>query len=188
MRGMDSEKMGMILNLAACGFIFSIIISFILLALRKKVDMFSSFIDGAKEGFKVAIKIIPYLVAMLVAIATFRASGALDFVINAIGTFVSLFTDKNEFVGALPTAFMKPLSGSGARAMMVEAMNNYGVDSFVSKLAGTFQGSTETTFYTLAVYYGAVNIKRTRYTVTCGLIADFAGIVTAIFVAYYFFG
>ncbi|MBU0764557.1 MAG: spore maturation protein [Bacteroidetes bacterium] len=167
--------------------LFFVILLFIYLGIRKKINIYESFIEGAKEGFQVAVKIIPYLVAMLVAIGVFRASGAMDFIVGGIGKFVALFTGHTEFVDALPTAFMKPLSGSGARGMMVEAMNHYGVDSFVAKLAATFQGSTETTFYTIAVYFGAVNIRRTRYTVTCGLIADLAGIVAAIFIAYLFF-
>lgn len=167
--------------------LFFIIISFIALALRKKVNVYESFIEGAKEGFEVAIKIIPYLVAMLVAIGVFRASGAMELLVSAIGGFVNLLGINADFVPALPTAFMKPLSGSGARGMMIEAMHTYGVDSFVGRLASTIQGSTETTFYTLAVYYGAVSIKKTRYTVTCGLVADFFGILAAIIVAYIFF-
>lgn len=174
-------------SLAGNFILYSIIILFILLAVRNKINIFESFIDGAKEGFVVAIKIIPYLVAMLVAIAVFRASGAMDFLVSGIGSLVALLGVNTDFVGALPTAFMKPLSGSGARAMMVEAMEVNGADSFVGRLSSVFQGATETTFYTLAVYYGAVNIKRTRYTVTCGLVADLAGIIAAIFIAYLFF-
>ena len=167
--------------------LFGFIIFFIVLGLRKKISIYEEFIEGAKEGFGVAIKIIPYLVAMLVAIGVFRASGAFDYLLLGLSRFFELFGFDAEFVKALPTAIMKPLSGSGARGMTLEAMHTYGADSFVGKLSCIFQGSTETTFYTIAVYYGAVNIKRTRYTVTCGLIADLAGIIAAIFIAYLFF-
>jgi spore maturation protein SpmB len=168
-------------------FLFVIIVVFIFLAWRKKINVYEQFIEGAREGFSVAVKIIPYLVAMLVAIGVFRASGALDMLVSSIGWLIGLFGIESDFVGALPTAFMKPLSGSGARGMMIEAFNNYGVDSFVGKLAATFQGSTETTFYTLAVYYGAVGVRNTRYTVTCGLFADLIAIIAAIFIAGVFF-
>ena len=168
--------------------LFLIIILFIYLAWRKKVNVYEQFIEGAREGFHTAVKIIPYLVAMLVAIGVFRASGALDIFISGIGKIVGLLGFETDFVGALPTAFMKPLSGSGARGMMIEAFNHYGVDSFIGRLAATFQGSTETTFYTIAVYYGAVGIRHTRYTVTCGLIADMTAIVAGIFIAGLFFG
>lgn len=167
--------------------LFVVIVSFIGLALRKKINIYESFVEGAKEGFGVAVKIIPYLVAMLVAIGVFRASGALDLLVGGISWLVSGLGFNSDFVGALPTALMKPLSGSGARGMMVEAMTVYGADSFVGRLASVFQGSTETTFYTLAVYFGAVNVSRTRYTVVCGLIADAVGIVAAIFISYLFF-
>lgn len=167
--------------------LFGFIMFFIFLGIKNKVNIYETFIEGAKEGFGVAIKIIPYLVAMLVAIGVFRASGAMDYFTGAIGKFVGWLGLNTDFVNALPTAFMKPLSGSGARGLMVEAMANYGPDSFVGRLSSIFQGSTETTFYTLAVYYGAVNIRKTRYTVTCGLIADLAGIIAAIFIGYLFF-
>lgn len=168
--------------------LFAIIITFILLAWHRKVNVYNSFIEGAKEGFTVAIKIIPYLVAMLVAIGVFRASGAMDVVVDGIAAFFSLFTDDTRFVDALPTGLMKPLSGSGARGMMIDTMNTFGADSFAGRLASTFQGSTETTFYTVAVYYGAVNIRKTRYTIGCGLLADLASIIAGIFIAYRFFG
>ncbi len=164
--------------------LFGIIISFITLAIKSKVNVYESFVEGAKDGFSIAIKIIPYLVAMLVGIGVFRASGALDLFeqgLMALGL-------NEDIVRSLPTAFMKPLSGSGARGMMVEAMETYGPDSFVGRLTSTFQGSTETTFYTLAVYFGSVGIRKTRYAVTAGLIADAAGIIAAIFIAYLFFG
>ncbi len=167
--------------------LMGVIVTFLLMAYRKKVNVYETFIEGAKEGFTTAIKIIPYLVGILVAIGVFRASGTLDFLNAGLESLVSLAGLPTDFVGAMPTAFMKPLSGSGARGMMIETMQNYGPDSFQSFLAGIFQGSTETTFYTLAVYYGAVNISKTRYTVTAGLTADLIGIVAAIFIAYLFF-
>jgi len=181
------EQIALISSLASNIILFSIIISFIGLAAYRKVNVYESFIDGAKDGFKIAIKIIPYLVAILVAIGVFRTSGAMDFVVDGIGWIFASMGVNTDFVPALPTAFMKPLSGAGARGMMVDAMNSFGADSFVGRLASTFQGSTDTTFYVLAVYFGSVGIKKTRYAVTCGLIADFAGIVAAIFIAYLFF-
>ena len=168
--------------------LFIVIILFILLGIRKKINLYETFIEGAKEGFGVAVKIIPYLVAMLVAIGVFRASGSFDFLMDGIGGFVALFGMDTRFVDALPVAFMKPLSGSGARGLMVETMNHFGPDSFAGRLACIMQGSTETTFYTVAVYYGAVNIRNTRYTIPGGLIADLAGVIAAIFIAYLFFG
>lgn len=181
------QQIEVISSVASNVILFTIIISFIGLALYKKVNVYEAFIDGAKDGFKVAIKIIPYLVAILVAIGVFRTSGAMDFLIEGIGWLVHAAGLNSDFVPALPTAFMKPLSGAGARGMMVDAMNTFGPDSFVGRLASAFQGSTDTTFYVLAVYFGSVGIKKTKYAVTCGLIADFAGIVAAIFIAYMFF-
>jgi len=168
--------------------LMSIIIAFILAGVRKKINVYDSFIEGAKEGFTTAIRIIPYLVAILVGIGVFRASGAMDMVTDGIGWVAGLCGANTDFVGALPTALMKPLSGSGARGMMVDAMSSYGVDSFVGRLACIFQGSTDTTFYILAVYFGSVGIRNTRHAVSCGLIADLAGIIAAIFIAYFFFG
>ncbi len=168
--------------------LFSIITLFLLMAIRKKVNVYDTFIEGAKEGFTIAIKIIPFLVAILVAVGVFRTSGALDYMVNGIGAFFAFLGVNTDFVAALPTAFMKPLSGGGARGMMIETMTTYGVDSFAGRLAATFQGATDTTFYILAVYFGSVSIKNTRYAVTAGLIADFAGIIAAIFIAYLFFG
>lgn len=185
---MASATIGVVSTFAGNLMLFLIIILFILLAWRKKVNVYEQFIEGAKEGFHVAVKIIPYLVAMLVAIGVLRASGALDILVAAIGGFVGLFGVDSEFVGALPTAFMKPLSGSGARGMMIEAFNHYGVDSFVGRMAATFQGSTETTFYTVAVYYGAIGIRNTRYTIGCGLFADLTAVIAGIFIAGLFFG
>ena len=149
--------------------------------------MYESFIEGAKDGFQVAIGIIPYLIAILVAIGMFRASGAMNMLIDGIAWLVGLTGVNTDFVGALPTALMKPLSGSGARGMMVDAMTLHGADSFVGRLSSVIQGSTDTTFYILAVYFGSVGIKKTRYALTCGLIADFVGIVAAILIGYLFF-
>lgn len=168
--------------------LFLIIVFFLVLGIRKKISLYETFIEGAREGFEVAVKIIPYLVAMLVAIGVFRASGSLDFLVGGIGSFFGLFGFDTRFVDALPVAFMKPLSGSGARGLMVEVMNHLGPDSFAGRLACIVQGSTETTFYTVAVYYGAVNIRNTRYTIQGGLIADLAGIIASIYIAYLFFG
>ena len=168
--------------------LFIIIIGFISAGIRKKVNVYDTFIEGAKEGFQTAVRIIPYLIAILVSIGVFRASGAMDYLIDGIGKGVSLCGLDSDFVGALPTAIMKPLSGSGARGMMIDAMNTYGADSFVGRLSCIFQGSTDTTFYILAVYFGSVNIVKTRHAVACGLIADFVGIIAAIFIGYLFFG
>lgn len=168
-------------------FLFLIIIGFILAGIRKKVNVYDAFVDGAKEGFTTAVRIIPYLVAILVAIGVFRASGSMDYIINGIATFVGWCGIDSEFVAALPTAIMKPLSGSGARGLMVDAMTTYGADSFVGRMACIFQGSTDTTFYILAVYFGSVGISKTRHAVPCGLLADLAGIISAIFICYLFF-
>ena len=168
--------------------LFLIIILFIILGIRKKINLYETFIEGAKEGFNIAIKIIPYLVAMLVAVGIFRASGAFDFLMQGLRGFFGFFGMDTRFVDALPVAMMKPLSGGGARGMMVETMRHFGADSFAGRLACIFQGSTETTFYVVAVYYGAVNISKTRYTVVAGLVADLAGVIAAIFIAYLFFG
>jgi spore maturation protein SpmA len=167
--------------------ILSIIISFIALGVRSKIPVFETFIEGAKEGFETAVKIIPYLVAFMVAIGLFRASGTLPYIVEGIRWIVSLFTDRTEFVDALPVGLMKPLSGSGARAMMLEISDTYGVDSFVGNTASVFRGCAETTFYILALYFGSVNIRKTRYAVAGGLIADLFGILGGIIVAYIFF-
>lgn len=169
-------------------FLFLIIIGFILAGIRKKVNVYDAFVDGAKEGFTTAVRIIPYLVAILVAIGVFRASGSMDYIINGVATLVGWCGIDSEFVAALPTAIMKPLSGSGARGLMVDAMTTYGADSFVGRMACIFQGSTDTTFYILAVYFGSVGISKTRHAVSCGLLADLAGIISAIFICYLFFG
>ncbi|MEO8385189.1 MAG: nucleoside recognition domain-containing protein [Betaproteobacteria bacterium] len=167
--------------------LFSIIVGFIIAALRKRVDVYDAFIEGAKGGIETSLKIIPYLVGMLVAISVLRNSGILGFVVNGFNWFFSLLGVNTDFTPALPTALMKPISGSGSRAMMIDAMQTYGVDSFVGRLACIFQGSADTTFYIVALYFGSVGIKRTRYAITYGLLADFSGVVAAIFVAYLFF-
>lgn len=168
--------------------LFLIIISFILLAIRRKVNVYEAFIEGAKDGFSTAVKIIPYLIAILVGVGVFRTSGALDYLMHGISSFFSLIGINTQFVDALPTAFMKPLSGSGARGMMIDTMNTFGADSFAGRLACCFQGSTDTTFYILAVYFGSVGISKTRHAVVCGLLADLASILAAIIVAYIFWG
>lgn len=168
-------------------FLFVIIIGFIVAGIRKKINVYDAFVEGAKEGFTTAVRIIPYLVAILVAIGVFRASGCMDYLIEGIAKLVNLCGINSDFVGALPTALMKPLSGSGARGLMVDAMNTYGADSFVGRLSCIFQGSTDTTFYILAVYFGSVGVVRTRHAVPCGLLADLAGIIAAIFICYLFF-
>ena len=185
---LPQEQITRISNVFSNLLLFSVIIAFILLALRKRVNIYETFIDGAKEGFQIAIKIIPFLVAILVAIGVFRASGAMDIFIDGIRHVLIALHINTDFVEALPTALMKPLSGSGARGMMVDTMKTYGADSFVGRVASTVQGATDTTFYIIAVYFGAVGVKRTRYAVTAGLIADFAGIIAAILLAYLFFG
>lgn len=168
--------------------LFTLVITFILGAVRKRINAYDAFVDGAKEGFETAITIIPYLVAMLVAIGVFRASGALDIITEFIRYCVQLAGLDQRFIEALPTALMKPFSGSGARAMMIDTMQIHGADSFAGRLASIVQGSTETTFYVLAVYFGSVGIKNIRHAAACGIIADFAGIIAAIFIAYWFFG
>lgn len=184
---LDQSSIQEISNLSSHFILFSLIIGMIVLGLRKKNNLYEDFIEGAKEGFSVAIKIIPYLIAILVGIGVFRTSGALDYLVDGISWLLSAIGINTDFVEALPTAFMKPLSGGGARGMMIDTMKTYGADSFVGRVASVFQGSTETTFYVLALYFGAVNIKNTRYAVICGLIADFSGIIAAIFLSYLFF-
>jgi spore maturation protein SpmA len=185
---LSETRVSTVTSFAGNFILFLIIIIFLFLGIRKKLNLYETFIEGAKEGFQVAVKIIPYLVAMLVAIGVFRASGSFKFLMNGVTSFFALFGFDTRFVDALPVAFMKPLSGSGARGLMVEAMNTFGPESFAGRLACIMQGSTETTFYTVAVYYGAVNIRNTRYTVTGGLLADLAGVIASIFLAYLFFG
>jgi spore maturation protein SpmB len=174
-------------NVASGTILIGIIVGFILMAMRKKVNVYEAFIDGAKDGFGTAVKIIPYLIAILVAIGVFRASGAMDYMISGIRWAVVSLGINPDFVEALPTAFMKPLSGNGARGLMIDTMKIYGADSFAGRLASTFQGSADTTFYILAVYFGSIGVKKTRHALACGLIADLAGFLAAIFVAYLFF-
>jgi spore maturation protein SpmA len=184
---LDSVLMNTVSTSAANIMLMLIIIAFILAGIRKKVNVYDAFIEGAKDGFTTAVRIIPYLVAILVGIGIFRASGAMDMLTDGIGWCVEACGGNSDFVGALPTALMKPLSGSGARGMMVDAMTTYGADSFIGRLSCIFQGSTDTTFYILAVYFGSVGIVKTRHAVTCGLLADLAGIIAAIAIAYMFF-
>ena len=184
---LDKDSITQISNVASNLILFTVIVVFIVMAILKKVNVYEAFIDGAKDGFKTAVKIIPYLVAILVAIGVFRASGAMDWFISGFTWVFQRLGINTDFIPALPTALMKPLSGSGARGMMVDAMSTYGADSFVGRVASTVQGATDTTFYILAVYFGSVGIKNTRYAVVCGLIADFTGIIAAILMAYLFF-
>ena len=185
---LDKDQMNVVSTLVANIMLMTVIVCFILAGIRKKVNVYDAFIEGAKDGFKTAVVIIPYLVAILVGIGVFRASGAMDMLINGVEWCVDAIGVNTDFIGALPTALMKPLSGGGARGLMVDAMTNYGADSFVGRLACIFQGSTDTTFYILAVYFGSVSIRYTRHAVACGLLADLAGIISAIFIAYLFFG
>lgn len=185
---MDGETMNTVSTSVANVLLMTIITGFIVAGVRRRVNVYDAFIDGAKEGFGTAVRIIPYLVAILVAVGVFRASGAMDMLIDAIRSTVEMCGGDSSFVGALPTALMKPLSGSGARGMMVDAMTTYGADSFVGRLSCIFQGSTDTTFYILAVYFGSIGVRHTRHAVVCGLLADLAGVIAAIAIAYMFFG
>ena len=187
-RTMPQEQINIVSSLAANVILFSIICLFIVKALRKKINIFEAFIDGAKDGFKTAITIIPYLIAILVGIGVFRASGAMDFLMEGLRSLVAMTGSDTRWVDGMPTALMKPLSGSGARGMMIDTMKNLGADSFAGRLSAVLQGATDTTFYIVAVYYGAVNIKNSRYTVPYALLADLAGVMAAIFTAYLFFG
>jgi spore maturation protein SpmA len=184
---MPQEQVAKISTIAGNLIIFTIIVLFLAGGFIKRINVYETFIEGAKDGFNIAIKVIPYLVAILVGIGVFRASGAMDFIVGAIGLGVAAIGLNTDFVPALPTAFMKSLSGSGANGLMVDAMAFYGPDSFVGRLVCTMQGATDTTFYILAVYFGSVGIKKTRYALTCGLIADLFGMIAAIFICYLFF-
>ncbi|MGZ4118131.1 MAG: nucleoside recognition domain-containing protein, partial [Bacteroidia bacterium] len=184
---LQQQQISTISKVGANVILFSIITSFILGAVRKKVNVYNAFIDGAKRGFEITIKIIPYLVAMLVGIAVFRASGALNYLTDAIGYVFGALGFNTDFVPALPVAFMKPLSGSGSQGMMIDVMKTNGADSFVGHLSSVFQGAADTTFYIVALYFGSVGIKNTRYAVTAGLIADLAGVIAAIYISYMFF-
>lgn len=184
---MDAATMNIVGSTTANVLLLLIIILFILAGIRKKINVYDAFIEGAKEGFSTAVRIIPYLIAVLVGIGVFRASGAMDWLIDGLHQLIAWTGLPSDWVGALPTALMKPLSGSGARGMMVDAMNTYGADSFVARLSCVFQGSTDTTFYILAVYFGSVGVRHTRHAVACGLLADLAGVIAAIGICYLFF-
>jgi spore maturation protein SpmA len=186
--GMEQERVQAISNVVANLVLYGVISVFLLMALVRKVNAYEAFIEGAKEGFQVAIRIIPYLVALLVAIGVFRASGSLDLLTQGIAQLFAVFGIDDRTIPALPTALMKPLSGSGARGMMVDAMETYGADSFVGRLASTFQGATDTTFYVLALYFGSVGVRKTRHAISMGLLADAASVVAAITIAYIFWG
>ncbi len=188
LRDADRDVVQNISVAASCIILLTVICGFVILAMRRHVNVYDVFVDGAKDGFKTSVGIIPFLVAMLVAVGMFRASGALDFLLDGIRSLVDLCGADGRFVDALPTAFMKPLSGSGARGFMIECMQNCGADSFAGRLACMFQGAADTTFFILAVYFGSVGIKDTRHAVACGLIADVAGVIAAISLAYFFFG
>lgn len=184
---MDKDTMASVTSITSNLILMSVIVLFIIAGLIKKINVYDAFIEGAKEGFHTAVRIIPYLIAILVAVGVFRASGAMDVLIKAVKYIVEMCGINTDFVGALPTALMKPLSGSGARGLMVEAIKTYGADSFIGRLSCVFQGSTDTTFYILAVYFGSVSIKYTRHAVACGLLADILGVIAAIIVCYLFF-
>ena len=184
---LDKDQMNIVSTSVANILLMTIIVAFVLAGMKHRINVYDAFVEGAKEGFTTAVRIIPYLVAILVAIGLFRASGAMDMLINGVTTLVKALGGNSDFVGALPTALMKPLSGSGARGMMVDAMTTYGADSFVGRLSCIFQGSTDTTFYILAVYFGSVGIRNMRHAVPCGLLADLAGVIAAIGIAYLFF-
>ncbi|MGI6073605.1 MAG: nucleoside recognition domain-containing protein [Fermentimonas sp.] len=187
-RSMPQEQISVVSSLVANIILLSIIVLFIVKAMITKINIFDAFIDGAKDGFKTAVNIIPYLIAILVGIGVFRASGAMDFLMDGIRDLVAMTGMDTRWVDGIPTALMKPLSGSGARGMMIDAMQTFGADSFAGRLSSIMQGTTDTTFYIVAVYYGAINIKNSRYTVPYALLADLAGIIVAIFVTYLFFG
>src|SRR5690554_54348 len=187
-RSMPQEEVNIVSSLVANIILFGIIVMFITKAMKRKINIFDAFIDGAKEGFKTAVMIIPFLIAILVGIGVFRASGAMDFLMEGLRDLVALTGNDTRWVDGMPTALMKPLSGSGARGMMIDTMQTFGADSFAGRLSSVMQGATDTTFYIVAVYYGAVNIKNSRYTVPIALLADLCSILAAIFVAYLFFG
>ncbi|WP_311416197.1 nucleoside recognition domain-containing protein [Hoylesella shahii] len=184
---MDKETMNLVSTTVANMLLMSIIVAFIVAGVCKRVNVYDTFIEGAKDGFQTAVRIIPYLVAILVGVAVFRASGAMDLLVDGIRWLVGLLGINTDFIEALPTALMKPLSGAGARGIMIDTMSTYGADSFVGRLSCIFQGSTDTTFYVLAVYFGSVGVRYTRHAVACGLLADLAGVVAAILISYLFF-
>ena len=184
---MDKETMNIVSTSVANILLMGIIVAFIVAGVFKRVNVYDSFIEGAKDGFQTAVRIIPYLVAILVGVAVFRASGAMDYLVDGIRWLIGLLGINTDFIEALPTALMKPLSGAGARGIMIDTMTTYGADSFVGRLSCIFQGSTDTTFYVLAVYFGSVGIRYTRHAVACGLLADLAGVIAAIAISYMFF-
>lgn len=184
---LSGEELAHVSKIVSNAILFSIIVAFLCAGVYKRINVYNSFIEGAKMGFDTSVKVMPYLVAMLVAIGVFRASGAMDYLISVFRWLFSLLTINTDFVEALPTALMKPLSGSGAKGMMLETMMTYGADSFVGRLSCLFQGAADTTFYVIALYFGSVGIQKTRYAVTAGLVADFGGVVAAILIGYYFF-
>lgn len=184
---LSNEELAHVSKIASNAILFSVIAAFVCAGAYKRINVYESFIEGAKMGFETSVKVMPYLVAMLVAIGVFRASGAMDYLIGAIRWMFSLLSVNTDFVEALPTAFMKPLSGSGAKGMMLESMMVHGADSFVGRLTCLFQGAADTTFYVIALYFGSVGIRKTRYAITAGLVADLGGVIAAIFIGYYFF-
>ncbi|MDD2474327.1 MAG: nucleoside recognition domain-containing protein [Dysgonamonadaceae bacterium] len=187
-QSLPQEQVNIVSGLVANIILFSIILVFLIKGILMKVNVFDAFIDGAKEGFHTAVRIIPYLIALLVGIGVFRASGAMDFLMDGLKSIIAIFGGDTRWVDGMPTALMKPLSGSGARGMMIDTMKVFGADSFAGRLSSVLQGATDTTFYIVAVYYGAVNIKNSRYTVSYALLADLAGVIAAIFISYLFFG
>ena len=187
-QSLPQEQVNIVSSLVANIILFTIILAFLIKGLMKKINVFEAFIDGAKDGFHTAVRIIPYLIALLVGIGVFRASGAMDFLMDGMKGIVGIFGGDTRWVDGMPTALMKPLSGSGARGMMIDTMKIFGADSFAGRLSSVLQGATDTTFYIVAVYYGAINVKNSRYTVPYALLADFAGVVAAIFISYLFFG
>ena len=186
--GMEQQEVSRVSSVVSNGIIFIVVIAFVLMAFFKKQNVYEAFIDGAKDGFQTSVKIIPYMIAMLVAIGVFRSSGALDFICDGLTYLLNAVGINADFIPALPTAFMKPLSGSGARGMMIDCMKTFGADSFPARIACTMQGAADTTFYIIALYFGSVGIKQTRYAVTVGLIAEIAGLLAAVLVCYAFFG
>ena len=187
-QSLPQDQVNIVSSLVANIILFSIISAFLIKGMRSKINVFDAFIDGAKEGFQTAVRIIPYLIALLVGIGVFRASGAMDFLMDGMKAAVGVFGGDTQWVDGMPTAFMKPLSGSGARGMMIDTMKEFGADSFAGRLSSVLQGATDTTFFIVAVYYGAVNIKNSRYTVSYALLADLAGVIAGIFISYLFFG
>ncbi|MGV8962108.1 MAG: nucleoside recognition domain-containing protein [Candidatus Saccharimonadaceae bacterium] len=187
-QSLPQEQVNIVSSLVANIILFTIILAFLIKGLMKKINVFEAFIDGAKDGFHTAVRIIPYLIALLVGIGVFRASGAMDFLMDGMKGIVGIFGGDTRWVDGMPTALMKPLSGSGARGMMIDTMKIFGADSFAGRLSSVLQGATDTTFYIVAVYYGAINVKNSRYTVPYALLADFSGVVAAIFISYLFFG